>query len=755
MRKLTVLSLFLLLSTMQIAAVRAYPHPKTIVQPDGSSLTIVGHGDEFSHYVTTTDGYTVTKGNDGIYRYAESEDGRLKPSDVKASDVGLRSMPDKNFLRSIQPGIRPAISATGMKLRQLSYRKDAPLFKNPGHVVPGRAKAQKKIQTPYRGLVIMVNFTDRKFSRGDKSWKLVNDMMNKPDYTYYDDPTLKGRIKCTGSVRDYFNDNSDGQFVPEFDVVGPIDIDVDQYYIKGTDLTYELSRKVLEAADSEIDYSRYDSDGDGEVDMFYILYAGYASIYQGNDERLVWPHAGHFGDSDKELKLDGVCFGRFACSSEIYGWHDDGDLYLDGIGVIVHEFSHVLGYKDHYDVSGYLNEDPGSWDVMASGNYNGVLNDTPCGYNSYEKYAAGFMTPRTVTRENDGETVYLRPLSASGDALRVVSMQDSTVFMLENRQMEKWDKGLPGHGMLVWRVDSCDNEYWEHNALNVNGRLHFKLVRATGATYTMFREIEDMDYDPFPGTRNIRDLTNYSIESNLLTDNKYPSPVMFRNIEETDGIIGLTLEEDSIASARPYTFNLYERYSATGLNDDNALTEWDVRAGTVQVNGQERKMIYNLVPDVRNIAASNPKYAEGLGAAYSLSADRNSIIIEPYRVALLEDYGVWLVDFTDLDNGGSGAIVLDMSPYGELSLSNQDSELGYCLMPRNCVVIARDKMVDSFSKMRNVKFNSPSAGITDNGIVYKNRLSGESDIIYNLQGMQVRNPQKGELYIIRGKKVRF
>ncbi len=755
MRKIFTFSLFLLLSAMQIAAVRAYPRPKTIAQPDGSSLTIIGHGDEFSHYVTTADGYTVIKGNDGIYRYAELEDGRLKPSAIKASDAGSRSMSDNNFLRSIQPGVRPAISATGMKLRQLSYRKDAPLFMNPEAAVAGRTNVRKKMQIPYRGLVIMVNFTDRKFSRGDESWKLANDMMNKSDYTYYDDPLFKGRVNCTGSVRDYFKDNSNGRFVPEFDVVGPIEVDANQYYIKGTEHTYELCRKVLEAADSEIDYSRYDSDGDGVVDMFYILYAGYSSTYQGNDERLVWPHAGHFGDSDEELKLDGVCFGRFACSSEIYGWHDDGDMYLDGIGVIVHEFSHVLGYKDHYDVSGYMNEDPGAWDVMASGNYNGICNDTPCGYSSYEKYAAGFMTPRTVTRKNDGETVSLRSLSAFDDALRVVSMQDSTVFMIENRQLEKWDKNLPGHGMLVWRVDSCDREYWEHNALNVNGRLHLKLVRAAGPTRTLFREIEDTDYDPFPGTRSICNLTNYSIESNLLTDNSYPSPVMFRNIEESDGIINLTLEGDPIASVRPYTFNLYDRYSATGINEDHTVVDWKVRTGTVQVNGQERKMIYDLVPDVRNIAASNPKYADGLGAAYSLSGDRSSIIIEPYRVALLEDYGVWLVDFNDLDNGGSGAIVLDMSPYGDLSLSNPDSELGYCLMHRNSVVVVPDKIVEKFSRIRNARFNSPSAGIIDNDNVHNNRLSGEIDDIYNLQGMKVRNPQKGNLYIVRGKLIRF
>lgn len=750
MKKGIILSLLMACAALQMWGARAYPFPKTISQPDGSALTIIGHGDEFRHYTTTTDGYTVIKGNDGIYRYAELKNGRLRATRVKACNVGDRCESDRQFLQTLERDIRPSITATGEKLLRLSYKNDAPLFKGYKSVSKQMQLAPAQSRRPYRGLVIMVNFTDRKFSRGENSWGLVNDMMNKPDYTYYDDPLLNVKIKCTGSVHDYFRDNSGGKFIPAFDVVGPIEVGISQYYINGTDHTYELCRKVLEAADSEIDYSKYDSDGDGIVDMFYILYAGYSSSYQGNDERLVWPHAGHFEDYGKKLNLDGVGFGRFACSSEIFGWHDDGDKYLDGIGVVVHEFSHVLGFKDHYDVSGYLNEDPGTWDVMASGNYNGTFNDTPCGYNSYEKYAAGFIAPRTVTRKDDNETVSLRPLSAADDAVRIVSTQDSTFFILENRQHEKWDKNLPGHGMLVWRVDSCDNEYWEHNAINVNGRLHLKLIRANGATRTLFQEIEDADYDPFPGTRNVYDLTNYSIESNLLTDLNYPSPLMLRNIKEDNGIIEFTLEEDPEATNTPYTFRLKDNYAATGLAEDGTEYDWSIRTATVQSNGRDRQMIYNLVPDTRNISASDPGYANGFGAAYAISGDKRKIIIEPYRVALLEDYGVWLVDFNDLDNGGSGAIVLNMNAYGDLSLSNPDSMLGYCFLPRNSAVVTSEKIIERFSLVRDVRFESVSG--TDM-ITISDTSYEKNGRIFNLQGMPVNNPRKGEIYILEGKKV--
>lgn len=741
------------LCSLRVSAVRAYPHPRTIRQADGTSITIVGHGDEFQHYVTTTDGYTVVKGPDGIYRYAVLSDGRLKASAVKASDAAHRASYENTFLSGIAKNLRPAQTATGEKLKKLASRTNAPLHRySRRQDLRKSASATSSEPSTYRGLVILVNFTDRKFSRGNRSRQLVDDMMNKPDYTSYVDPLLNGRFTCTGSVRDYFFDNSDGKFITEFDVVGPVEIDVDQYYINGIDRTYELCKKVLETADPEIDYSRYDYDGDGEVDMLYLLYAGYAAIYQGNDERLLWPHAGYFGDSDISVKLDGMRFGRFACSTEIYGWKDYGDMYLDGIGVIVHEFSHVLGFKDHYDVSGYLNEDPGAWDVMSAGNYNGICNDTPCGYNSYEKYAAGFISPRTVTSENDGESILLRPLSSSTDALRIKSMQDSVVYMIENRQLEKWDSELPGHGMLVWRVDSCDNEYWVHNALNVNGRLHFKLIRANGATRTLFQEIEDKDYDPFPGTRNIYELTNYGTQSHLRTELNYPSPLALRNIKEDCGIISFILEEDPEAQDKPFTFTLNERYTATGIRvEDDEECEWTVRTGTVQLGGRERMMIYDLVPDTKGIAASNPGYAGGLGATFSVTSDNSRVYIEPYRVALLEDFGIWLVDFNDLDNGGSGAIVLNMNPYGDISLANPESVIGYCSLPKTSPLVIKENIMERFSEVRNIHFGF-SSGID---MLPESELSMPSDIIYNLQGIRVTKPRKGDLYIVGGKKVRF
>ena len=89
-----------------------------------------------------------------------------------------------------------------------------------------------------------------------------------------------------------------------------------------------------------MNYKYYDRYGDGTVDMVFFLFAGGGSNFSGNDSRLLWPHA----STVLSKSLDGVRFGRYACSTELYGRPQS--KIIDGIGTICHEFSHVLGIAD-------------------------------------------------------------------------------------------------------------------------------------------------------------------------------------------------------------------------------------------------------------------------------------------------------------------------------------------------------------------------------------------------------------------------
>ena len=77
--------------------------------------------------------------------------------------------------------------------------------------------------------MLLVEFNDCPFSRSDYA-TIVNDMINAKNFTgFMNTGVIPSKIEYTGSVRDYFYDNSFGKFDPQFDVVGPVKVDYSMY----------------------------------------------------------------------------------------------------------------------------------------------------------------------------------------------------------------------------------------------------------------------------------------------------------------------------------------------------------------------------------------------------------------------------------------------------------------------------------------------------------------------------------------------
>ena len=281
----------------------------------------------------------------------------------------------------------------------------------------GAMRAKRKITTfPTLGgnrfLVILVEFADKSFSIDDPQAEMEA-MFNAPGYN-----TLGG----TGSVRDYYSDCSDGKFKPVFDVVGPVRMQQNVAYYGGGSDDSRAGLMVIEACravDSEIDFSLYDHDGNGEVDSVYFIYAG-------------------------------------------KGEADGGSAKLHGMGTPCHEFAHVLGLPDLYCTNSYVEcLHPSDFSLMARGNY---LNDgrTPPALSAYERYELGWLSPRALTHP---ATVTLHHLSAVNEACRISTERTNEYFLLENRQRTGWDTYLPAHGMLVWHIDYSP-DIWDRNRVN-------------------------------------------------------------------------------------------------------------------------------------------------------------------------------------------------------------------------------------------------------------------------------------------------
>lgn len=521
MKKITLL-LLCMIAMLRASAVPAYPYPVTVAQPDGTMLEIQGQGDEFYHFTTTADGYTVVKNDAGYYVYAQLSGNQLVATSRIAHNPDSRTAADVAWL-----------NATGKMLtEQTSVNRARKLRRQVA------AKATTTDYQKFRGLVVLVNFTDRKFSRSDVSehYKHMFNDDNYAGYTNEDGTRNAYGSMFIGGVRDYFRQNSMGKFAPQFDVVGPVDVNMKSTDMNGSSDAYKAFMEALQNADDLVDYSKYDSDGDGQVDMVYFIVAGYGSSYSGNNSGYLWAHKWSLEYTDMPM-LDGVRFGVYACSVEFYGWEAQDRRILDGIGTICHEFSHVLGLPDEYDTDYATNgqsHHPGSWSVMAGGSYN-QYGRLPVGYSAYERYSAGFLTPKVI--DKDG-TYELKPLNTANEALIIKTPVEKEYFMLENRQQTGWDQALPGHGMLVFRVDSTNEHVWIYNTINANpNHNYYELLRAGGGTSG------ESPADAFPGTAGVTVLSRTTIPS-LSTWDGTGLSVALTDIAENGGIISFKARED-------------------------------------------------------------------------------------------------------------------------------------------------------------------------------------------------------------------
>ncbi len=530
----------MLLGVASLWARPGYPKPVDVPQPDGTTVTLLMRGDEFRNFITTIDGYTVVKGADGYYRYADkANDGQLTATAVIARNPDVRTAEEQAFLTGRAKMIAPEMTAFQRELKERAATLYAPVSSDNG---------QRRVTTiwprinysNFKGLVILVNFADRSFTLDDPQ-DFFQKLTSEANYT--DASLTHYPVPVEGSARDYFRDNSLGMFDPTFDVVGPVTISKNAAEVGGSNASNatlaSMFKDALNQLNSTVNFSEYDLDNDGYIDICYFIFAGYGSYVQGNNSGYIWPHANNWSGGYSTYmnmpKYDGKSFGRYACSVEIQDLEAQAaqHQYLDGIGTICHEFSHVLGLADHYDTD-YDEHGTaptsGAWDVMDGGaDHNYGL--TPAGYNSFERYQLGFCEPQLLETAGD---YALQPFSTGNDAFMVKTKKNNEEFYIENRQQTGWDRFLPSHGLLVWRADTSKPNKWKSNEVNISpDAMYFELLCAKGSAVQTAAA-------PFPGNGNVIDLTDYSNE----TWGSRNTAIDLFDITETDGIITFKAGKD-------------------------------------------------------------------------------------------------------------------------------------------------------------------------------------------------------------------
>lgn len=488
---------------------------QTRTQADGTTIEVQQFGDEFYHYMLNRDGKQVREVN-GMY--------------VEVGDA-----PSKEVAR--------ARRAKGVARRQ---RKDVGTEPN---LAP-------------KGVVILANFKDKSM-QSSHTQAVFDELCNSLNCTVNDGYPSAGQ---------YFADQSNGTYRPQFDVFGPVTLsrnldyyghNIDEYGNPTDESNDDTSDQyatdaVVEACilanqQFDINWADYDSDNDGYVDFVYVIYAGQGEA-DGGAANTIWPHnwsvesARYYGNctyNESQCRVDGKKLNNYAMSGELSG------SSLSGIGTLCHEFGHVIGLPDLYDTSyGTVYENcltPNDWNIMDGGSYNGD-GHCPPNYDPWEKDFFGWLTPINLGNEGQNLTLYANgtenqqtyQINASGTYVGPTT--SGLRYYIENRQAVGWDAPLTGHGLLIWKVN-FNASAWENNAPNntsTSGAPLYTVVSASGTAIGWDGSTDNCPKNTFPGTDKKTSWTGVS-----------GKPLL--NIKESNKIVTLTYIEEPTPVVDPFT----------------------------------------------------------------------------------------------------------------------------------------------------------------------------------------------------------
>ena len=500
-------------------AAKAYPFPVTVTQSDGTQLTIIQHGDEDIHWTTTTYGAILVRKGSDYYVADIDEEGNLKATTELAHNMGERTLKEV-YLANLQN--REAFLKRAESIMEKSPRRRIPIS-------GGTSNRYFPHHGSPKGLVILVEFADTVFSLQNprKAFDYYLNGNGEPNPN-------NGETVLPASVKDYFKLMSNGDFQPTFDIYGPVKV-------SGSTGNYKNDRPglVKEACtlmDDSLDFSQYDSNNDGYIDLVYVIYAGYSASITGNADDCIWPASGE----NALGTFDGVQGYRWGVNNELNGYPGAFTKppykRINGQGLFCHEFSHTLGLPDFYPtVSGSQvdNQAMEFWDLMDGGEYvaNGYY---PTAYTGWEREAMGWLDIETLDKAE--KQIEVRALDMGGKSYRIPNPNDPNgreYYMVETIAQYGWNYYQRGFGLMVYHVNypKAEVNSGDHPN-NTKGAPAMTVIPAdgllltsyaigkrknpaTGENYTQQEYYDQLAGDLFPSANNVTTFDSNSALPNI------------------------------------------------------------------------------------------------------------------------------------------------------------------------------------------------------------------------------------------------
>ena len=567
------LGVCLCLSSVGVWGAKANSIPVQVRQADGTTITVILRGDEHINWYTTLDGVLLVQATDNSYYVGKvTKDGRLIATQQLAHEAAWRSNAETNLI-SKQDKDKFYSYVSKVAEQSENSCNNRPLTRITVDSGYGGVPYFPHTGSP-KALVILAEFADTTFTIQNTKQVFTNYLMNEGHFT----ETAYAQKRNYKGVRGYFKDCSYGQFTPTFDVVGPVKLPKPQtvYGAGRNDRPDLLLEDACSAVDNIVDFSQYDANGDGLVDLVYIIYAGHSANISGNKETDIWPKSGTISISKT---FDGKSIGRYGVSNELAGRENKKKEKetINGIGLFCHEFSHTLGLPDIYAIPGTAAADQDNqgmeyWDLMDGGTevQNGRV---PSPYLAWEREAMGWMTIDKLT--SDQQVTDLKSLENGGKAYKILNKNVANEFIvLQSIQQGGWYQGwtktqIP-KGLLAYRISY---PYDKVNIFdfpnNVKGKPRVIVVPADGEVLSAMNSggdfnkyITNLTDDLYPlGSKNSIDEFKMYDGSKLqckiinITQNDANKTVSFKFIADATGIQSAPITNLTISDNRIYTLD--------------------------------------------------------------------------------------------------------------------------------------------------------------------------------------------------------